>query len=43
MAKMAADPATQEWWKLTVPLQKPLADRADNEWWASMPEVFHAD
>jgi len=43
MAKMAADPTTQSWWKLTVPLQEPLPDRADGEWWATMREVFHAD
>jgi L-fuconate dehydratase len=43
MAKMAADPITQSWWKLTVPLQEPLPDRADGEWWVTMREVFHAD
>ncbi len=43
MAKMAADPTTQSWWKLTDPMQEPLPDRADNEWWATMQEVFHTD
>ncbi len=43
MAKMAADPKTQAWWKLTDPMQEPLPDRADGEWWATMREVFHAD
>jgi L-fuconate dehydratase len=43
MAKMAADPKTQEWWRLTDPLQEPLLERADGEWWATMREVFHAD
>jgi L-rhamnose mutarotase len=43
MAKMAADPKTQEWWALMMPLQKPLETRAEGEWWASMEEVFHAD
>ena len=43
MAKMAADPTTQEWWKHCIPCQKPLADRAQGEWWASMEEVFHQD
>jgi L-fuconate dehydratase len=43
MARMAADPKTQEWWQLTEPLQEPLLDRADDEWWATMREVFHAD
>jgi L-fuconate dehydratase len=43
MAKMAADPITREWWKLTDSLQEPLPERADGEWWATMQEVFHTD
>ena len=43
MAKMAADPTTQEWWKVCTPLQEPLPTRADGEWWATMEEVFHTD
>ena len=43
MAKMAADPVTQEWWKVCMPMQEPLPDRADGEWWAGMEEVFHCD
>jgi L-fuconate dehydratase len=43
MARMAADPKTQAWWKLTGPLQEPLPERADGEWWATMREVFHTD
>ena len=43
MAKMAADPTTQEWWKLCIPCQVPLPDRADGEWWATAEEVFHHD
>ncbi len=43
MAKMAADPITKKWWKLTDPCQQPLADRKEGEWWASMEEVFHQD
>ena len=43
MAKMAADPVTQQWWELCIPCQQPLADRKDGEWWASMEEVFHQD
>lgn len=42
-AKMAADPKTQEWWALTAPCQRPLAQRRDGEWWAMMEEVFHHD
>ncbi len=41
MAKMAADPVTQEWWKLCIPCQEPLDTRAPGEWWARMEEVFH--
>ena len=43
MAKMAADPTTQEWWKHCIPCQEPLEDRAKSEWWATMEEVFHTD
>ena len=43
MAKMAADPRTQEWWAVMKPLQAPLASRAEGEWWAEMEEVFHLD
>ena len=43
MAKMAADPRTQEWWSVCGPLQRPLDTRADGEWWADMEEVFHED
>ncbi len=43
MAKMAADPETQAWWKLTDPCQEALGTRAEGEWWASMEEVFHCD
>ena len=44
MAKMAADPVTQEWWELCEPCQKPLATRAEGErWWAQMEEMFHCD
>jgi L-rhamnose mutarotase len=43
MAKMAADPKTQEWWAITMPMQEPVATRAEGEWWADMEEVFHMD
>ena len=43
MAKMAADPKTQEWWAIMMPLQEPLETRAEGEWWANMEEVFHCD
>jgi L-rhamnose mutarotase len=43
MAKMAADPKTQEWWKIMDPLQEPLPTRQPGEWWVDMKEVFHTD
>ena len=43
MAKMAADPLTQEWWAVMKPMQQPLDTRAEGEWWANMDEVFHHD
>ena len=43
MAKMAADPKTQEWWDIMMPMQIPLETRAEGEWWAEMGEVFHLD
>ena len=43
MKKMAADPKTQAWWKITDPCQEPLDSRKEGEWWASMEEVFHVD
>ncbi len=43
MAKMAADPLTQEWWAHCKPCQEPLETRAEGEWWANMEEVFHCD
>ena len=43
MAKMAADPKTQEWWSIMMPMQQPLETRNPGEWWAAMEEVFHSD
>jgi L-rhamnose mutarotase len=43
MAKMAADPKTQQWWAIMMPMQKPLETRRQGEWWAEMEEVFHMD
>lgn len=43
MAKMAADPTTQEWWAVCMPCQRPLETRKPGEWWADMEEVFHMD
>jgi len=43
MARMAADPETQRWWAVNMPLQRPLDSRKDGEWWADMTEIFHVD
>jgi L-rhamnose mutarotase len=43
MARMAADPKTQEWWDIMMPMQEPVEPRADGEWWADMEQVFHVD
>jgi len=43
MAKIAADPMTQKWWRLCKPCQEPLETRTEGEWWADMEEVFHCD
>ena len=43
MKKMADNPVTKKWWKLTDPLQVPLDSRKDGEWWAEMEEVYHLE
>lgn len=43
MAAMAADPTTQEWWAVCMPMQAALDTRREGEWWAGMEEVFHLD
>ena len=43
MAKMAADPVTQKWWEIMMPMQEALPTRNEGEWWAEMEEVFHQD
>lgn len=44
MKNMAADSTTQEWWKLTAPMQLPLPEAAEKgETWSRMEEVFHQD
>ena len=44
MAKMAADPETQRWWKETDPCQSPLPMAAEkNQIWTEIEEVFHSD
>lgn len=42
MKKMAADTATQRWWRETDPCQIPLPEAAaKKEIWTKMEEVFH--
>lgn len=43
MARMAADPRTQDWWAVCMPCQQPLDTRKTGEWWAQMEDVFHHD
>lgn len=43
MAKMAADPKTQEWWKETDPCQIRLPSTPEGEQWKSIPEIYHLD
>ena len=43
MAKMAADPKTQEWWSVMEPMQEPVPNSSKGEWWSNMEEVFHLD
>lgn len=42
MKKMAADSATQRWWRETAPTQIPLPDAAAaGETWSKLEEVMH--
>ena len=43
MARMAADPTTQKWWKETDPCQYAIPASKPKEWWSRMEEVFHTD
>lgn len=43
MRRMARDPATQRWWALMKPMQRPLPGRRRGEWWMRLQEVFHHD
>jgi L-rhamnose mutarotase len=43
MARMAADPETQRWWKETDPCQSAVPTRGEKEFWSRMEEVFHLD
>jgi L-rhamnose mutarotase len=39
-SKIAADPATQQWWTLTDPCQRPHEPRTPGENWASLDGIF---
>ncbi|MFI2664851.1 L-rhamnose mutarotase [Micromonospora carbonacea] len=39
--RIAEDPQTREWWKLTDPCQESLAKPGSGHWWAPMDEVWH--
>jgi len=41
MEAMGTDKSTQEWWKLTDPMQQPFEFRKENEWWAEM-RLWHS-
>ncbi|KAF8812003.1 rhamnose mutarotase [Phlegmacium glaucopus] len=48
MKKVAQDPETQEWWRLTDGMQESLVEGAEGSgrgipWWATIPEVFRFD
>jgi L-rhamnose mutarotase len=43
MAKMAADPITQQWWAVCKPCLQPLAGVSLEQCWAGMEEVFHLE
>jgi L-rhamnose mutarotase len=43
MAKMAADPKTQEWWAECIPCLIRLPDTPDGGPWKPITEVYHLD
>jgi L-rhamnose mutarotase len=43
MKKMADNPVTQKWWKLTDPCQEPVESAKEGEWWADLEEVYHLE
>ncbi|MEO7018091.1 MAG: L-rhamnose mutarotase [Leifsonia sp.] len=40
MAAIAADPVTQQWWKLTAPCQVPMAEAKAGSTWAHAEHVW---
>lgn len=43
MKKMAENPITQEWWKITDAMQEPADGIPEGGWWLELEEVFHVD
>jgi len=41
MEKLKANPAVQEWWKHTDPLQYKLVTATQGEWWHNLEAVFY--
>jgi len=41
--RMAADPATQEWWARTAPCQLPFDEGSDAPNWVELEEAWHLD
>ncbi|MGQ5260921.1 L-rhamnose mutarotase [Micromonospora sp. ZYX-F-536] len=39
--RIADDPETRAWWKLTDPCQESLAEPGSGDWWVPMQEVWH--
>ena len=43
MAKLAAEPEMQKWWKITDQMQWQVLEAKDNEWWHEINENFSVD
>jgi len=43
MKAIGTDKTTREWWKLTDPMQEPLASGKKDEWWASLDLWYSID
>ncbi len=43
MKKMADDPKTREWWKLTEPCQIRVLGTSEGQQWLVMEEVYHSE
>jgi L-rhamnose mutarotase len=43
MSAVAGDEATQEWWELTDPCQRPVDSARPGERWAPAEQIFHFD